>query len=81
MSLVAGPDASAAVRANMATLQQLLARLPTDQRLAWSLRHIQGESLEEVALHCDCSLATAKRRVTAAHTIIEAELGNQEEAS
>ena len=81
MSLVAGPDASAAVRANMATLQQLLARLPTDQRLAWSLRHIQGDSLEEVALHCDCSLATAKRRVTAAHTIIEAELGNQEEAS
>jgi RNA polymerase sigma-70 factor (ECF subfamily) len=81
IACVVGPYASASVRVEMATLHQLLERLPADQRLAWSLRHVEGESLEEVAMHCDCSLATAKRRVAAAHTAIEAGLGNSMEAA
>lgn len=40
--------------------------LPVAQRLAWTLRHVEGEQLEEVAVHCGCSLATAKRRISAA---------------
>jgi RNA polymerase sigma-70 factor (ECF subfamily) len=47
---------------------------PVEQRLAWTLRHVQGETLEEVARLTDCSLATAKRRVAAAQTAIEAAL-------
>ena len=36
------------------------------ERVAWVLRHVQGESLEDTALLCECSLATAKRRIAEA---------------
>jgi RNA polymerase sigma-70 factor, ECF subfamily len=44
------------------------------ERVAWTLRHVEGESLEEVALLCDCSLATAKRRIASAHEKIKRRL-------
>ncbi|MBW2736952.1 MAG: hypothetical protein JRH20_31605 [Deltaproteobacteria bacterium] len=40
-----------------------LERLPVNERLAFSLRYIEGHSLVEVAELCGCSLATAKRRI------------------
>jgi RNA polymerase sigma-70 factor (ECF subfamily) len=49
--------------------------LPVNQRLAWSLRHIEGERLETVALLCGCSLATAKRRIVAAQKVISEAVG------
>jgi RNA polymerase sigma-70 factor, ECF subfamily len=52
-----------------------LDRLPVNQRLAWSLRHIEGERLETVALLCHCSLATAKRRIVAAQKVIAEVVG------
>jgi RNA polymerase sigma-70 factor (ECF subfamily) len=45
-----------------------------EQRLAWTLRHIEGERLEDVAARCGCSLATAKRRIAAAHAHLQAEM-------
>jgi RNA polymerase sigma-70 factor (ECF subfamily) len=42
--------------------------------VAWTLRHVEGESLEEVAVLCDCSLATAKRRIASAHEKIKQRL-------
>ena len=39
-------------------------------RVAWTLRYLQGEHLEDVARICGCSLATAKRRISTAHQII-----------
>jgi RNA polymerase sigma-70 factor (ECF subfamily) len=36
------------------------------ERSAWLLRYVDGYSLEEVADLCDCSLATAKRRIRVA---------------
>lgn len=48
-----------------------LETLPVNQRLAWTLRNIEGERLETVALLCHCSLATAKRRISAAHKRIQ----------
>jgi RNA polymerase sigma-70 factor (ECF subfamily) len=42
--------------------------------VAWTLRHVEGQKLEEVAQYCRCSLATAKRRISAAHTRMLAEL-------
>jgi RNA polymerase sigma-70 factor, ECF subfamily len=39
--------------------------------VAWSLRHIEGERLDEVAALCECSLATAKRRIAAASVRLE----------
>jgi RNA polymerase sigma-70 factor (ECF subfamily) len=35
-------------------------------RIAWVLRYVEGERLEDVADACRCSLATAKRRIAAA---------------
>jgi RNA polymerase sigma-70 factor (ECF subfamily) len=52
-------------------LYAALDKLPLDERLAWTLRHIEGATLDEVALGCDCSLATAKRRIAKASVTLE----------
>jgi RNA polymerase sigma-70 factor (ECF subfamily) len=52
----------------------VLDSLPVEQRLAWTLRYVEGEKLEEVAEQCSCSLATAKRRIASAHTRIQSEM-------
>jgi RNA polymerase sigma-70 factor (ECF subfamily) len=49
----------------------VLDAVPADQRIAWTLRHIEGEQLEAVADLCGCSLATAKRRITAVSRTLE----------
>ncbi len=43
-----------------------LSRLPTPERIAWVLRRVHGAQLAAVAEMCECSLATAKRRIAAA---------------
>jgi len=55
---------------------EVLDLMPVEQRLAWSLRHIEGEKLEAVAERCGCSLATAKRRIDAAHTRLQREMSD-----
>jgi RNA polymerase sigma-70 factor (ECF subfamily) len=45
---------------------RLLDRLPVDQRLAFSIRHLDQLPLPQVAELCDCSLATIKRRLAKA---------------
>lgn len=73
---IVDPRASAAERAMIADLYRLLDGVPADQRVAWSLRHLEGEPLERVALLCGCSLATAKRRIASAHAVLSAELAD-----
>lgn len=63
LSALASSDVSAEQRLELRLLGQVLATLPADERLAWSLRYVEGCSLDEVARYCDCSLATAKRRI------------------
>lgn len=58
----------------MAEVYRILDRLPAAERLAWSLRHVDGERLDEVAEHCGCSLATAKRRIAAVQARIQREI-------
>lgn len=48
----------------------------TVDRVAWSLRYLQGESLKDVAEYCDCSLATVKRRISRAQAHLEQEFGD-----
>jgi RNA polymerase sigma-70 factor (ECF subfamily) len=55
---------------------QVLDELPVEDRLAFSLHHIEGEKLEGVARLCGCSAATAKRRIARAQRAIEARMGN-----
>jgi len=62
----ASPEEHAALR----RVYEALETLPVDQRLAWSLRFLEGEQLAAVADACGCSLATAKRRVEAASVSI-----------
>lgn len=52
----------------------LLDQVSVEQRLAWTLRYVEGERLEQVANRCGCSLATAKRRIAATHNFLQAEL-------
>ncbi len=62
---IAAEAVSAEARAELMMIDRILARAPSEQRIAWALRHVEGESLEEVALACGCSLATVKRRIAA----------------
>jgi RNA polymerase sigma-70 factor, ECF subfamily len=64
------PALSPEDRLLLTRMYEALDKLPVNQRLAWSLRHIEGERLETVALLCGCSLATAKRRIVAAQKFI-----------
>jgi RNA polymerase sigma-70 factor (ECF subfamily) len=66
----AAADASPMVRAELRLLDEVLGEIRAKERVPWILRHVLGYKLQEVAAACDCSLATAKRRVLAAHAII-----------
>jgi RNA polymerase sigma-70 factor (ECF subfamily) len=65
------PGATPEQRATILGIYQILGRLPARQRAAWVLRHVEGDRLEEVAQHCGCSLATAKRLIARAEAWIE----------
>jgi RNA polymerase sigma-70 factor (ECF subfamily) len=65
-------DASPELRAELVLLDRVLATLPASERIAWTLRCVEGLRLEEVAAACGCSLATVKRRVAAAHGVVSA---------
>jgi RNA polymerase sigma-70 factor (ECF subfamily) len=64
----------------LARVYAQLDRLPVNQRLAWTLRYVEGEQLEEVAVHCGCSLATAKRRISAAQVELDRVLRSPEDS-
>ena len=68
--------ASPEERALLSRVYGVLDRIPVEQRLAWVLRHIEGEKLEDVARLVGCSLATAKRRISAAQSAIEEALSD-----
>lgn len=57
-------------RVQVGRLYRALDALPGKDRIAWTLRHVEGEPLEEVARLAGCSLATAKRRIAAAEAAL-----------
>jgi RNA polymerase sigma-70 factor (ECF subfamily) len=57
----------------IARAYRVLDQLPVDDRIAWMLRHVEGESLESIAKICGCSLATAKRRIARAQAELDLE--------
>jgi RNA polymerase sigma-70 factor, ECF subfamily len=66
-------SASSAQKGVIRDVYRALDRIPVDDRLAWTLRYVEGESLVSVAEMTGCSLATVKRRVARAHsTVLEA---------
>lgn len=59
----------------LARVYRELDRIPVPERVAWTLRHVEGLELTECADRCDCSLATVKRRIRSAHTRLNRRLG------
>jgi RNA polymerase sigma-70 factor, ECF subfamily len=66
LELLARDGLDGEARAELATLDRVLATLHEEERIAWLLRRAEGATLEEVAIACACSLATAKRRIASA---------------
>ncbi|MEM6788086.1 MAG: sigma-70 family RNA polymerase sigma factor [Myxococcota bacterium] len=64
-------DASPGSRAELAQVYALLRTMPADDRIAWTLRYVEGHDLKATAELCDCSLATVKRRIRRAQRFIE----------
>jgi RNA polymerase sigma-70 factor, ECF subfamily len=60
----------------LAEVYRLLDGMPAGERLAWCLRHVDGEKLEDVAERCGCSLATAKRWIATAQERLQKEVGH-----
>ncbi len=77
LEALAKPGTSAEARAELACIDRVLSKVTANQRFAWMLRHVEGLSLEEVAQACNCSLATAKRRIARTVTHLEATLGTR----
>lgn len=66
---LADDSASPEARVELRWLDAALTRVDDRDRVAWMLRFVEGLPLEEVAVVCDCSLATAKRRIAAADAV------------
>jgi RNA polymerase sigma-70 factor (ECF subfamily) len=73
----ASNDASPEQRAELALVDRALSRMPLKLRTPWVLRHVLGERLEDVAAACNCSLATVKRRLAEAETVVADHLGEE----
>ena len=58
--MTASAEVSDALRACYAILE----RMPTEERVVFALRHLDGMELTSIAVACDISLATVKRRLS-----------------
>ena len=76
-ALVADTGATPEQRALLSRVYATLDRLPVNDRVAWTLRHLEDRGLEDVARMCGCSLATAKRRIAAAQSAVERGLDHE----
>lgn len=68
---MASPNASPETLVQLARLDAATAAMSLKVRTAWVLRMVLGCTLEEVATGCDCSLATAKRRLAEAQLEVD----------
>lgn len=63
-----------AERQRVDALYEALRDLPPELRIPWTLHHVEGETLPDVAAMCEVSLATAKRRIAEAAEKLERRL-------
>ncbi len=80
LEALAAPTLRPDDRAELALADRVLRRLPAELRIAWILRRVEGLLLADVASACDCSLATAKRRIAAADAEMARHVSFQGEA-
>lgn len=60
----------------LARVHRALDGVAAGARIAWVLRYVEQERMEDVARLCGCSLTTAKRRVEAAQVAVKRALGD-----
>ena len=60
----------------LGAVYEVLDGMAVDDRVAFVLHCIEGETLDDVARICLCSLATAKRRIARAQHAIDARVGD-----
>jgi RNA polymerase sigma-70 factor (ECF subfamily) len=77
-SAAARAGSSVEARGELAVLDAVLKRLPTEHSLAWSLRYVEGERLEDVASAMGKSLSTTKRYIAAAEKKVRAHVGMED---
>lgn len=70
------PRLATADRSLLRAVYELLEEMPVQERLAFTLHVIEGETLEAVAKLCGCPLATARRRSARAQRRIEQRLSH-----
>jgi RNA polymerase sigma-70 factor (ECF subfamily) len=70
------PAASPLSRLLLHAVYRVLDEMPTEDRLAFGLHTIEGETMERVAELCGCSYAAAKRRVARAQRRIAERLSD-----
>jgi RNA polymerase sigma-70 factor (ECF subfamily) len=63
-------DATAEQRLEVVRVYRCLDRMTTEERVAWVLRHVEGESLEDLVVLCGCSKSTVQRRLRSAQARI-----------
>jgi RNA polymerase sigma-70 factor (ECF subfamily) len=73
----AAPSLPAERRVELVRLDAVLRALPSDQRVVWVLRHVEGYELSELAVVCGVSLATVKRWLQRAEARVRAQLGGE----
>jgi RNA polymerase sigma-70 factor (ECF subfamily) len=66
--------ATAEQRADVAKLYRALDRLPANERVAWVLRFVEEESLDEMVVLCGCSKSTVQRRLRSAQAKLAREV-------
>jgi RNA polymerase sigma-70 factor (ECF subfamily) len=77
-SLEALPDESALIdagatpeeRAQAALTYRQIEQLPVAQRIVWTLKHLEGETLDSIAEMCGISKTTVQRRLRAAEAAL-----------
>jgi RNA polymerase sigma-70 factor, ECF subfamily len=70
-TLMSTPSASIARCSPLAEVYRVLEGCPAEARVAWTLRYLEGERLEDVAALMGLSLATVKRRIAAVDAKVE----------
>jgi RNA polymerase sigma-70 factor (ECF subfamily) len=65
------PGATPEDHAALSRIHRALEMVPVPAQVAWVLRYLEQERLEDVARLCHCSLATAKRRIAVAHRAVK----------
>ncbi|MDF2696318.1 MAG: polymerase sigma factor RpoE [Labilithrix sp.] len=74
---VASASASPEDRLLVARIYRVLETLPVEERVAWSLRFLEGSQIDEIARAMALSMATVKRRIESAQHALRGVLGDE----